>query len=231
MSILIDSITKSFGEETVFEDFSAQLPDRGCVCFFGPSGSGKTTLFNILAGIVAPDSGTVAFTAGTKVSFAFQEDRLLPWVSAAENVEQVLFCEGARSQALHWLGRVGMAEAADKLPGELSGGMRQRVALARALAYGGDVLLLDEPFRGIDARMKEKVFDLLEGEKKDRLIVLVTHYPEEALRLADTIRVISGPPVRITDTINIPDHKRRDPVFTGSVLARLGASPSSVCEE
>ena len=227
MPILIDSITKSFGEETVFEDFFAELPDRGCVCYFGPSGSGKTTLFNILAGLVAPDSGTITFPAGAKVSFAFQEDRLLPWISAAENVEQVLTGDDAHAQALHWLERVGMAEAADKLPGELSGGMRQRVALARALAYGGDVLLLDEPFRGIDAQMKETVFSLLEIEKKERLIVLVTHYPEEALRLADTISVIAGPPVRVTDTVSIPEEERRDPAFAASVLARLGTHPLS----
>ena len=227
MSILIDSVTKSFGDETVFADFSAELPDRGCVCYFGPSGSGKTTLFNVLAGLVAPDSGTVTFPAGAKVSFAFQEDRLLPWVSAAENVEQVLSGEDAHGQALEWLERVGMEEAADKLPGELSGGMRQRVALARALAYGGNVLLLDEPFRGIDAQLKETVFSLLEAEKKDRLLVLVTHYPEEALRLADTVRVIAGPPVRVTDTVEIPAEKRRDPDFIASVLARLGAHPLS----
>lgn len=223
MPILIDSITKSLGEVKILSDFSAELPDRGCVCFFGPSGSGKTTLFNILSGLIPPDKGSVIFAGNHKISFVFQEDRLLPWISAAENVEQVLSGSGAREHALQWLERVGMSESADKLPGELSGGMRQRVAIARALAFNGDVLLLDEPFRGIDAAIKETIFTLLDVEKKERLLVLVTHYPGEAVRLADTIHVITGPPVAIADTIQIPEDQRRQSDFIASALSRLDA--------
>lgn len=222
MPVILDKISKSFGPESIFSDFSLELPDSGCVCFFGPSGSGKTTLFNILAGLLPLDSGSVTFTDKQKVSFAFQEDRLLPWVSAAENVEQVLDTRDAHQLALEWLGRVGLTESAGKLPAELSGGMRQRVALARALAFEGDVLLLDEPFRGIDAQAKDALFALLAEEKSKSLLVLVTHYPEEALRLADTVYVIEGPPVQITDTIQIPEEKRNDAHFVASVLARLG---------
>ncbi|MFZ5974127.1 MAG: ABC transporter ATP-binding protein [Bacillota bacterium] len=227
MAVILDKISKSFGDEKVLSDFSVELPDSGCVCFFGPSGSGKTTLFNILAGIVLPDSGSVTFTDNQKVSFAFQEDRLLPWISASDNVEQVIGGNDAHERAVDWLKRVGLTESAEKLPCELSGGMRQRVALARALAYNGDVLLLDEPFRGIDAQAKETLFTLLEKEKLNRLLVLVTHYPEEALRLADTVHVITGPPVQITDTIELIDEKRNDADFMVSARARLGTHPYS----
>ena len=227
MPIILDRVSKSFGNEIIFSDFSIELPDTGCVCFFGPSGSGKTTLFNILAGLTALDSGSVSFTRGQKVSFAFQEDRLLPWINAVENVEQVLSDKDARQRATEWIERVGLEDAADKLPGELSGGMRQRVALARALAFGGEVLLLDEPFRGIDAQKKDMVFSLFAKEKSTRLLVLVTHYPEEAVRLADTVYVISGPPVAITDTIHIPEEKRTQADFLAGVFSRLGTHPYS----
>ena len=85
-----------------------------------------------------------------------------------------------------------------KRPAELSGGMRRRASLARALAFGGSVLLLDEPFSGQDAQIKETLFPMFAKIKKDKLLVLVTHYPEEAVRLADTIHILSGPPACIT---------------------------------
>lgn len=227
MPVHVKNIVKAFGPEVIFSDFSIDLPGKGCVCFFGPSGSGKTTLFNLLAGILRPDSGSIEFSGGEKVSFVFQEDRLLPWSTAADNIEQVLDPKTARPQALEWLRRVGLEQAADKLPGALSGGMRQRVAIARALAYGGDILLLDEPFQGIDAQNRDAVFSLISAEKEKHLVVLVTHYAEEALRLSDVIYAISGPPVKIEDTIEISETLRFDPVFREEALTRLGVHAHS----
>ena len=228
MPIHIRNLSKSFDREPLYSDFSIDLPESGCVCFFGPSGIGKTTLFNMLAGILPPDSGEIRFSDGPqKISFVFQEDRLLPWISAAENIEQVLEGKNARMQALEWLDCVGLSQSANKLPGNLSGGMRQRVSIARALAFGGDILLLDEPFQGIDARNKETVFALLSKEKTRSLIVLVTHYAQEALRLADTIHVLMGPPVAIENTLTLSEAQRDDPAFCALILRRMGVTTGS----
>ncbi len=213
MAVILKNVSKSFGDGKILNDFSLHLPEAGCVCFFGPSGSGKTTLLNLIAGIVSPDAGQITLPPGS-VSVLFQEDRLLPWASALENVKIVLEKDfppkEARARSLRALGDVFLEEAAKKHPSELSGGMRRRVALARALAYGGSVLLLDEPFTGMDAKIKNELFPLLSELKKEKLVVLVTHYPEEAVRLADTIHILAGPPVGVQKTLNVPDELRAD---------------------
>ncbi len=206
MAVTIKDLSKSFGPNVVFKDFSLRMPDQGCICLFGPSGSGKTTLLNLIAGSVLPDTGSVSLPSGN-VSVVFQEDRLLPWADALHNVQLVLEkslpSKKAQEKALYFLKEVFLEDTADKYPAELSGGMRRRVALARALAFGGSVLLLDEPFSGLDAQIKEALFLKFSQIKKEKLIVLVTHYPEEAVRLADTIHILGGPPVCIEKTIPV----------------------------
>lgn len=234
MAVKIKNISKTFKEYEIFHHFSLRLPDCGCVCFFGPSGSGKTTLLNLIAGLISPDAGQIDLPPGD-VSVVFQEDRLLPWASAQENVKLVLEKDlppkEARAQALRALKAVFLEESAKKRPSGLSGGMRRRVALARALAYGGCVLLLDEPFSGMDAQIKNALFPVLSELKKEKLVVLVTHYPEEAVRLADVIHVLAGPPVRIAESILVPDGLREDTEkslsLSRALTARLPADSQS----
>lgn len=228
MAIHIHNLTKTFGSQEVFRNFSLDLPDAGCVCFFGPSGSGKTTLLHLLAGLLIPDAGSIERPAGCRVSIAFQEDRLLPWISALENVMLVLDSEktgqkNAAANALGWLETLGLQEAADKLPGSLSGGMRQRVSLARAFAYNGDVLLLDEPFQGIDAHTKENIFSLLDTIKKEKPVILITHYAQEAVRLADCIHIFRSSPAHIVDTITISSEDRSDSNKYARIIKKLTA--------
>ncbi len=227
MAITINKISKSFGENNIFRDFSLHLPDTGCVCLFGPSGSGKTTLLNLIANLDCPDAGELSLPEGD-ISIVFQEDRLLPWVSAQENIKLVLENKYASSkEALRvskdWLSMVFLEESASKKPAELSGGMRRRVALARALAFDGSALLLDEPFTGMDAQIKNAIFPLMAAIKKEKLIVFITHYPEEAVRLSDVIHVLAGSPVRIAETIHISDAEREDPQKTLRLVKRLTA--------
>ena len=196
MSVELKNITLRFGEQTILEDFSLELPDTGVICFFGPSGSGKTSLLNLIAGLIKPDVGMVD-THGAKISAVFQDDRLLPWISAKANLDVV------GNQSEDWLERMGLEGTGDKYPGELSGGMRRRVAIARALLYGGDVLLLDEPFKGLDAAMKAHVMNAV--FEQERLVILVTHDTAEALSSADVIYVIEGPPVNITRKLTIDE--------------------------
>lgn len=181
--IRLENIEKRFGEQQILRGVTAEFP-AGITALLGPSGSGKTTLLRLIAGLETPDAGTICGTEDRKVCYLFQEPRLLPWMTAEQNVRAVQGKAPAVSAA-EWLHRVGLQGAEHKLPEELSGGMCQRVALARALAFGGDCLLLDEPFKEIDAQTKEELFPLLRRETAGKPVIFVTHTEEEARVLCD----------------------------------------------
>lgn len=206
MKLTIQDACKSYEGHPVLEQLCLELPEKGTVCLFGPSGCGKTTLFNCIAGLEKLDSGAILGMEGRRVAYMFQEDRLLPWINARENVEVVLH-HSDEKQAQKWLEAVGLGEDGDKRPSELSGGMRQRVALARALAFGGDVILLDEPFRALDPKTRLRMETLVQEHSREALKLLVTHDREEAQFLADQILYLEGPPLRIVRR-EIPSDRR-----------------------
>ena len=144
--LTITNVSKRYGEHVVLNQFSAELPLAGVTVLRGASGAGKTTIFRLLLGLEQPDAGEITGMQGKKPAVVFQEDRLLPWATALENVS--LVSDAAIAEAA--LSRLGLNDSLLQLPSALSGGMRRRVALARALAYGGDLLFLDEPFTGLD---------------------------------------------------------------------------------
>lgn len=195
----ITEVTLSFGGQTVMEKFSLALPKQGLVALMGPSGAGKTTLLRVMMGLESPQSGRVD-TENAKVALLFQEDRLLPWLTARQNVEAVLG-PNEKQQATKALCRMGLEEQAwDKLPEELSGGMRRRVALARLICYGGDVWLMDEAFKGLDRESRDALIPFFKQQAETRLIVLVTHEKEDAVRLGAQIIELEGPPLKIKYT-------------------------------
>ena len=206
MKLTIQDACKSYEGHPVLEQLCLELPEKGTVCLFGPSGCGKTTLFNCIAGLEKLDSGAILGMEGRRVAYMFQEDRLLPWINARENVEVVLR-HSDEKQAQKWLEAVGLGEDGDKRPSELSGGMRQRVALARALAFGGDVILLDEPFRALDPKTRLCMETLVQEHSREALKLLVTHDREEAQFLADQILYLEGPPLRVVRR-EIPSDRR-----------------------
>lgn len=173
----------------ILRDFSADFP-RGVTCVAGPSGRGKTTLLRALAGLIVPQGGRILGTQGLRVAVDFQEDRLLPWATALDNV--ALVCD--RAEAARRLAQVGLADDARKRPSELSGGMRRRTALARALAYGGDLLLLDEPMTGVDASTADAVMAKVREEYAGRFVVLVTHDLDFARRWGDRVVDLGSAP-------------------------------------
>lgn len=174
----LKDVSLSFGALEVLRGASLMLGQGERIAITGPSGCGKTSLLHVVAGLLHPDSGLVRNRAA-RSACVFQEPRLIPWLSAEENVS-IVMPHGTHGQdALMLLKKLGLADSAEKHPCELSGGMQQRAALARALAYAPDLLLLDEPFRALDAASKALAIDAV-NERADCAVILVTHSPEEA---------------------------------------------------
>ncbi len=178
--LTLEHVSLSFDQTSVITDFSLTVHRGERIAIMGPSGGGKTSLLRLMAGLIKPTTGTV-IRHTNKIAVQFQEARLLPTRTAAENVNAVL-SDGAKTlpEAINWLSCVGLGDAAELYPDELSGGMAQRVALARALAYRGDLLLLDEPFRGLDDKRKDEIMDTVLAHTSDTAMILVTHDRSEA---------------------------------------------------
>lgn len=181
--IKLGHITKSFGETAVLADFSLELPDRGIICITGPSGCGKTTLLRILAGLETPESGRIDGLSGRKLSYVFQEDRLLPWVTAAQNI-RLAQGETPLKPAAVYLEEMGLGQQGEKYPAALSGGQRRRVAFLRGLAFlegePNGILLLDEPFNGLDEQASRVLCEKIGALPEGTLVLLVTHQTEPA---------------------------------------------------
>ena len=190
--IEIKGLTKSYGEKTVFENLSFSFRKGSRAVLTGPSGVGKTTLLRVIAGLEAPDAGTVSGTENLRASYIFQENRLLPHLSALENI---LCVAPDREKALYYLERVGLTDAKDRPAGKLSGGMKRRLAIARALTYGGDIYYMDEPLRELDEGTEENVARLLKEETRGKTLLLVTHDLAFAAEIGDVIFRFAGEPM------------------------------------
>jgi len=217
MTYSLREISKSYGILRVLEGFSLDFPTGKVTVVLGPSGCGKTTLLNILSGLLPADAGERSGFDGARFSYVFQEPRLIPSFSALRNVELVLRAAlppGERHErALRFLSAVGLRDARNLKPSQLSGGMRQRTALARAFAYPADLLLMDEPFQSVDLKTRIGLMDaFLELQAEDpRTVVFVTHEVREALYLGDAVVVLSDKPARLLDRkeLTLPRDRRR----------------------
>ncbi len=207
------------------QDFSLDVPAGSVTALIGPNGCGKSTALRVIAGLLAPDHGTVGLDGGAaphpgdgRVGLVFQQPRLIPWLSTIDNVALPLAlarvaADERRSRAAEALQRVGLEAAAQVRPRELSGGMAQRAALARALVSDPPLLLLDEPFSALDALTREAFDSELQVLWMERplTVLLVTHAVSEAVRLADRIVVLTSRPGRVA-TIVAVDLPRPRPV-------------------
>lgn len=221
----IDHIKKNFEDTSVLEDLSLKVMDHEFVTILGPSGSGKSTLFNIVSGLMEPDIGRVYiegedYTGKTgRVSYMYQKDLLLPWRKIVDNVALPLVIRGerkkeAREKVKGYFKIFGLEGFEDKYPFQLSGGMRQRAALMRTYMFSKDIILLDEPFGGLDAITKSKMqywlLEVLENLKAS--ILFITHDVEEAIFLSDRIYVLSDRPTTIKEeiVIDLPKPRKRE---------------------
>lgn len=203
-------VSKSFGALSVLKDISLEIAPGEIVALIGPSGCGKTTLLNIISGLELPDEGVVN-QDNIKISYMFQSARLLPWRTVWENI--ALVREAAPKEEIDALiEAVGLKRFENYYPSQLSGGMAKRCALARAFHYGGDLLLMDEPFQGLDYGLRMEMLSMLLSiwQQQRQAVLFVTHEIDEALTVASRIAILSARPATIQDIILLPGKEGRD---------------------
>jgi NitT/TauT family transport system ATP-binding protein len=227
----------------VLSDIDLAIPRGSIVSLIGPSGCGKSTLLKVLAGLLPPSSGRVAVAGMApaeaarqrRIGLVFQDATLLPWQNALANAgfllritDRSLPVRAVRERAQAMLRLVGLEGAEQRLPSQLSGGMRQRVAIARALALDPDVLLMDEPFGALDAITRETMgtFLLDLWRRTGKTILLVTHSINEAVFLSSEVHVMAASPGRLLAALSVPlayprkEASYADPAF-GQVATQL----------
>ena len=179
----LKDISVRYDGKSVLSGCGLSLGDGERLALMGPSGCGKTTLLRVALSLLPPDTGSVSGDP-CRTAAVFQEPRLLPWRTAAENVNVVL-SDGPETmpEALSMLERVELSDAVETYPAELSGGTQQRVSIARALAFRPDLLVLDEPFRGLDEALRGRIISHLSASLPSASLLLATHSEEEALSL------------------------------------------------
>ncbi|PWT91689.1 MAG: ABC transporter ATP-binding protein [Proteobacteria bacterium] len=227
--VVVDAISKAYGtgpqREQVLERCTLQLAPGRLTVLIGPSGCGKSTLINMLAGYERPDEGAITIDGQPVAGPAsdrlvvFQETALFPWMTTYQNVVYGPRVQRQRrrkdidAEAMRLLDRVGLSDFRDKYPLQLSGGMQRRAELARAMINEPRLMLLDEPFRGLDAMTRELMqeYFLRLYEDKRQTVLFVTSEIEEAIFLADTLLLMSNKPGRIITSIEVALPRPRDP--------------------
>ncbi len=216
-------------------DVSFDIHPQEFVCVLGPSGSGKSTLLRILAGLLAPTSGSFSFPGGKqpRIGMVFQQSNLMPWRTVLENITLPLELDGVRAderraRAQELVELVGLQGFESTWPRDLSGGMAQRVAIARALVHDPDILLLDEPFGSLDALTRERMWTELSRiwQARQKTVLMVTHSISEALFLADRVLVLTQRPgsIKLDLKVDLPRPRNDEMRYTthfGRLARRL----------
>lgn len=208
MTFNIKNINKTYGNKVIFRDFEIDFYRDKVNCIIGKSGCGKTTLLNIISGVTKSDIEDFETLERFKLSYIFQEDRLIQWLTVEENIKLIgkkYYDESVIDSVCDkYLELVGIGEYKKYYPQMLSGGIRQRVNIARAFICPSKVIIMDEPFKSIDAKNKKMIIERLKEifKKEKRTAIFVTHDIEEALLLADKIFILGDSPVNIKDILD-----------------------------
>ena len=203
MKVEIKNLNKSFQGKKVFGNFSLTLDSSQINCIIGGSGGGKSTLLNMIAGLLKKDSGTIEGVNEEEISYIFQEDRLLSWLTIRENMELFIYNYYDKEEAEELMKKIfkllNIEETFQEYPGNLSGGMRQRVNIARALIKPSKLILMDEPFKSLDYKTKYLIIKELKEvfQKEKRMVIFVTHDVEEAIFMDGKIYVLGGRPFEV----------------------------------
>lgn len=215
MKITCNNLSFSYKNHPIYRNFNLEIKSHRTTVILGPSGCGKTTLLNLISQILKPDSGNISLDGEKEISYLFQEPRLLNWKNVYQNISFVLdsLSDDKRSEIIkHFLKELDLEKFSHYYPYQLSGGMKQRVSIARAFAYPSSLLLMDEPFKGLDPGIKNSIYrkyNTLWSEDR-RTALLVTHDVKEALMLADDIIILSKSPITILKQLRNPiDYKKR----------------------
>ncbi len=190
MEIRLIHVNKSFGNHRLFADLNLAFREGRIHCLMGASGSGKTTLLSMLMGLEKPDSGEIKGMEGKRIAAVFQEDRLVEHWDGVKNVKLACARAITRQEIAAELKEVGIDEAWGKAVRNFSGGMRRRVAIVRALLAESDILILDEPFKGLDEQTKMLVMAYVKKKTQGKTVILVTHDKEEAKELGAELSVL-----------------------------------------
>lgn len=215
----VEHLSKRYGDVEAIADVSFSVEEGELVCVVGPSGCGKTTLLKCISGLLEPTAGSIAVAGERgKMALVFQEysRSLFPWMTVRQNVAFPLKRNKKSPLVAETLAAVGLQDAVDRYPWQLSGGMQQRVAIARALAYEPEILLMDEPFASVDAQTRADLEDLV-MEVRGRYgvtIVFVTHDIDESVYLSDRIVVLSASPTTVREVLEVGLPQPRDQVAT-----------------
>lgn len=179
VDIQLSKVSKSFEGKQVLHKLDITFQEGRINCLMGASGIGKTTIINLLMGLIKPDTGTISGVRDKRIAAVFQEDRLIEHWSVLKNIRLVSDKKITDQRIEEELARVGLDNISGQQVNSLSGGMRRRVALIRAILAEGDLLILDEPMKGLDELLKVKVMEYFKEKAKGKTVIWVTHDKEE----------------------------------------------------
>lgn len=185
--IILQGISKSFSDLNVLSDLTVKMTYAEITCIMGPSGSGKTTLLNLLLGLSKPDCGSIHGLDGKPLAAVFQEDRLCEQFDAIENVKLASSNKLSNQRIMEEFQKVRLTDYENKPVNQLSGGMKRRVAIIRAILADTEILIMDEPIKGLDAELKQVVLKYIKNATKGKTVIMVTHDLEEAQILGANI--------------------------------------------
>lgn len=183
MDIIIKNLSKSYDKNVVFNNLNLKIKENKTTCIMGGSGVGKTTLLRILLGLEKGDSGSIEGLEDKKITAVFQENRLVENINSIKNIQLAWEEDVSLKKLLYELDQVGLKDFEMHPIKQLSGGMKRRVAIVRALILDFDIVIMDEPFKGLDIELKDKVIEYVKDKTKNKTVIIVTHDINEVKKL------------------------------------------------